>query len=397
MITKKFSKTYDEALTQAYLFHSEFVLDLALFTAFSPSFDVEFASDFLDLITAADAIPTNQEDLNNQVILSTAVEQQMIIARAIYQELLVYVGIAFPNSETALLAFGNNMYDKARLLPQKMMNLLQLAHRNADSTTYKTALIAAGFLQTDIDSLTTIETELNTRFNAHKDYMQHTYSRTEERAIAFNKVWDEMVKINAASKIVFKNSPAKIEFYLLYPETTPIGSLTAPVNFTFDAENLIFSWDAVENATSYEFETSTDGTNYLEYWAGSELSCTLTEVPTTLMYFRVRARNAGGYGPFSSVIEYNFTIPLTAPQNLSYNSLTSTFSWNPVATATNYEFQYRHTVQVTWTSLLVGNNTSLHHLDPAGEYVCRVRAKRDSDFGPFSVELSYTVPVPVPG
>lgn len=392
MITKKFSKTYDEALTQAYLFHSEFVLDLALFTAFSPSFDADFASDFLDLITAADSIPTNQEDLNNQVILSTAVEDQMVIARAIYQELLVYVGIAFPNSETALLAFGNNMYDKARLLPQKMMNLLQLAHRNADSTTYKTALIAAGFLQTDIDSLTTIETELNTRYNAHKDYMQHTYSRTEERAMAFNAVWDVMVRINAASKIVFKDSPAKIEFYLLYPETTPIGSLTAPENFTFDAENLIFSWDSVQNATSYELETSTDGTNYLEYWAGPETTCTLTTPPTTLMYFRVRARNAGGYGPFSSVIEYNFTIPLTAPLNLGFAVATSTFSWSPVATATGYEFQYRNKLQVPWLIIDAGNNTSLYHVDPSGEYVCRVCAKRGSDLGPFSVPLNYLVP-----
>ena len=391
MITKKFSKTYDEALTQAYLFHSEFVIDKALFTAFSPSFDDTFATEFLALITATDAIPTNQEDLNNQVILSTAVEQQMVVARAIYQELLVYVGIAFPNSETALLAFGNNMYDKARLLPQKMMNLLQLAHRNADSTIYKTALIAAGFLQTDIDSLQTIEAELNTRFNAHKDYMQHTYSRTEERAIAFNKVWDEMVKINAASKIVFKDSPAKIEFYLLYPETSPIGSLTAPLNFAFDAENLIFSWDSVENATSYELETSTDGTNYLEYWAGPELSCTLSEAPTTLMYFRVRARNAGGYGPFSSVIEYNFTIPLTAPLDLHLTAATSTFSWSPVATATSYEFQYRNTLQVPWASIDTGNSTSLYHVDPTGEYVCRVRAKRGSDLGPFSLPLNYIV------
>ena len=392
MITKKFSKTFDEALTQAYLFHSEFVLDLALFTAFSPSFDVEFASDFLDLIEAADAVPTNQEDLNNQVILSSAVEEQMVVARTTYQELLVYVGIAFPNSETALLAFGNNMYEKARTSPQKMMNLLQLAFRNASSTTYKTALIAAGFLQTDIDSLGTIETALNTRYNAQQDYKQHTYSRTEERTVAFNKVWDVMVKINAASKIVFKDSPAKIEFYLLYPETTPIGSLTAPENFAFDAEISTFSWDIVPNATSYELESSTDGINFVEYWTGPDTSCVYTATPATLMYFRVRGRNAGGYGPFSSVIEYNFTIPLTAPLNLSFTVATSTFTWSPVGTATGYEFQHRNKLQVPWAIIEAGNNTSLYHVDPSGEYVCRVRAKRGSDLGPFSILLNYLVP-----
>jgi hypothetical protein len=394
MIQKKFSKTYDEALTQAYLFHSEFVLDLALFTAFSPSFDADFASDFLDLIEAADTIPTNQEDLNNQVILSTAVEEQMVVARSIYQELLVYIGLAVPNSETALLAFGNNMYEKARYSPQKLVNLLQLAHRNANSTVYKAALIAAGFLQTDIDSLETIATELNTRYNVQQDYLQHTYSRTEERTIAFNAVWDVMVKINAASKIVFKDSPAKIEFYLLYQASTPIGTLTAPTNFEFNNGTLIFDWHAVENATSYELESSTDGTNYSSYWTGTELSCTLTEIPSTMMYYRVRARNAGGYGPSSDVIQYDFHPPLVAPSNIVLIPHLSQFMWGNVISATSYEFQFKHTDQENFTSINVGLVTSYIHLDPAGDYVCRVRAVRNLEYGPFSNELYYTVAEP---
>lgn len=391
MIVKKFSKTYDQALTQAYLFHSEFVIDNALFTAFSPIFATLFADDFLNLIEAADAISTNEEDLNNQVILSTQVEDQMEVARAIYQKLLVYIGIGWPNSETTLLAFGSNLYEKARKTPPKMMNLLQMAFKNASSTTYKTALIAAGFVQLEIDSLGTIEAELNTRYNAQQDYIQHSFKRTEERTVAFNSVWDEMVKISNASKLIFKDSPAKVEFYLLYSDTTPIGTLTTPQNFAFDPENSTFNWDIVANATSYEFESSTDGINFVEYWVGAETTCIYGTTPTTLMYFRVRGRNAGGYGPFSSVIEYNFTIPLTAPQNLQLNHPTSTFTWNAVPTATSYEFQYRNALLVPWVIINVGSSTSLYHVDPSGEYVTRVRAKRGSDLGPFSTELHYLI------
>ena len=394
MITKKFSKTYDEALTQAYLFHSEFVLDLALFTAFSPSFDVAFAADFLDLIEVADAIPTNQDDLNNQVILTIAVDEQMAVARAKYQKLLVYIGLAFPYSETALLAFGNNTYDKARLLPTKMVNLLQNAHINASSTTYKAALIAAGFLQTDIDSLETIADDLQTRYNAQQEYKQHTYRRSEERAIAFNAVWDVMVKINAASKIVFKDSPAKIEFYLLYQASTPIGSLTAPANFTFEPIIYDLTWDAVENATSYEIQSSTDGTNYTEYWTGPGTDCTLEAIPSVLTYYRVRARNAGGYGAFSAVVQYNFAAPVQAPINLAYNIETSNFSWEPVPAATRYEINYRHTDQVTWTVLDAGQGTTYYQPFPWGNYLAKVRAYRNLVAGPFSEELEYTVPEP---
>lgn len=391
MLTKKFSKTYDEVLTQAYLFHSEFVLDLALFTAFSPSFNVAFAADFLDLIEVADAIPTNQEDLNNQVIFSTAVEEQMVVARAVYQELLVYIGLAFPNSESALLAFGNNMYEKARYSPQKMVNLLQLAYRNASSATYKVTLIAEGFLQVDIDSLDTIQTELNERYNDQQEFMKHTYGRTEERTVAFNAVWDVMVKINAASKIVFKDSPAKIEYYLLYQASTPIGNLTAPANFAFEPIMLNLTWGAVENATSYEIQSSPDGTNYTQYWAGIATDCNLFELPTILMYYRVRARNAGGYGPFSVVLSYDFTVPMVAPTNLAYDPARTELTWTQVPAAQSYQLHWKHTDQIPWTVEEAGTGNSHGFLRPAGDYLAKIRALRYFEIGPFSDELELTI------
>ena len=298
------------------------------------------------------------------------------------------------------IKWGADSWQEKSLAVKGMNNftddsLLVCARRvHSQMTTFLLDLADTGLTQVMLDDMADLNDELEVAKNTQYTKTSERDKETEVRINKGNEIYALVATYCEIGKRVYvKSDPAKYNDYIIYTSTSP-GGLTAPLNFAFDAENLTFSWDSVENATSYELETSTDGTNYLEYWAGSELSCTLSEAPTTLMYFRVRARNAGGYGPFSSVIEYNFTIPLTAPQNLSYDSLTSTFSWNPVATATNYEFQYRHTVQVTWTSLLVGNNTSLHHLDPAGEYVCRVRAKRDSDFGPFSVELEYTVPVP---
>jgi hypothetical protein len=218
MITKKFNRTYDDTLTQAYLFQSELVADKIAFTAFSSIFADPFAANFLNLIEETGLIPTKEEYLNNQVIYSMQVEESMEKARAHYQKLLFYVGIAYTNSDTTLLAFGSNLYLKARQMPQRMLNLLQNAHKNANSATYNATLISVGFTQIEIDLLETLEQELMTVYNAQQDYIQHTYKRTEDRTIAFNQVWDEMVKISNASKLIFKDSPAKIEYYLLYPE-----------------------------------------------------------------------------------------------------------------------------------------------------------------------------------
>jgi hypothetical protein len=63
------------------LFQSELDVDQAAFTAFSPIFSPTFTTDFLDDIQAADAIPTNEDDLNNQTLISNQLEQKMEACR----------------------------------------------------------------------------------------------------------------------------------------------------------------------------------------------------------------------------------------------------------------------------------------------------------------------------
>ena len=59
-------------------------------------------------------------------------------ARLLYRKLISYVNLKWGNNDVALRAFGSNLYDKARQSPPKMVNLLELANRAAESTKYKT-------------------------------------------------------------------------------------------------------------------------------------------------------------------------------------------------------------------------------------------------------------------
>ena len=102
-------------------------------------------------------------------------------------------------------------------------------------------MIAVGFTQLDITALLTLSAELNTIYNNQQEFIQLTSDRAEERVIAFNKVWDVMVQINFASKQVFKDSPALIEYYLLYPEGPGPGALTAPTGLSFTISNMKIS------------------------------------------------------------------------------------------------------------------------------------------------------------
>jgi hypothetical protein len=343
MISKKFNKTYDDALTQAYLFQTEFVIDQADFEAFSGRFADPFADDFLALINAADDLPNNENDLNNQTLITSQLEQKMEECRLHYQKLLLHVGFAYPGDDSILKRFGNLDYNDARRVPSKLIDLLQDGYREANSVTYKAALIAEGFVQLEITKLDTLADELKAKLNEQKIYIRSSSMRADQRAEAFNKVWDSMTAISNASKMMFKGSPSKVEFYLLYPESAGPGMLTAPQGLRFDFSNLALYWESVENASSFQVEASIDGTNYFEIYAGSDLQCPYTPVQDGWMWYRVRAHNYGGYGDWSSVLKQGYYDGafLPPPENLAVELVSGTtnsvkLTWDVVPSATRY-------------------------------------------------------------
>jgi len=293
--------------------------------------------------------------------------------------------------------FGQNSvnYDLFRfndinqLSDPELLTALQRITRTSNQ--YIAVLGAYGVTLALITELEDLATDFSAAMIAQEQSIDARRIATNERTTSANEIYTLVSNYsNYGKKFYVKTNPAKYNDYIIYTSTTP-GTLTAPANFAFNYGSLNFTWDAVENATSYEFQSSSDGASYTQYWTGSELDCTLSELPTTLMYFRVRARNANGYGPFSVVIIYDFNTPLIAPSNITLIPHLSEFRWTEVPTATRYEFQWKHTDQEEWTPIDVGLVTEYIHLDPAGDYLCRVRAVRNSDFGPFSPELAYSV------
>jgi len=80
----------------------------------------------------------------------------------------------------------------------------------------------------------------------------------------------------------------------------------APINFEFNWLDpvLQFRWDPVESATSYQLAFSEDGGEVWEELYTGEIDSYEYEPPEGLRQYRVRARNADGYGDWSLVIEF---------------------------------------------------------------------------------------------
>jgi len=265
---------------------------------------------------------------------------------------------------------------------------------HSQMTTFLPDLAGTGLTQAMLDDMDDLNEEFEVAKNSQYTKVSERENDTEVRINKGNEIYSLVSTYCEIGKRVYaKSDPAKYNDYVIYSAASP-GTLTAPTNFVFDPITMKFTWDAVENATSYELQFSEDDITYAQLWTGTELEYNLSPMLYNLYYFRIRARNAGGFGPFSVVISYNFDAPLTAPTNFTRVDNLSEFMWAVVPTATSYEFQWKHTDQEGWNPINVGLVTAYIHLDPAGEYLCRVRAYRNLESGPFSPELAYTVPEP---
>jgi len=357
MIARKFNKSYEDALEQGYFFHNQFLIDKADFVAASPQFADPFAADFLIDIAAADALPTNEDDLAQQTYYTSLVEAKKEECRLHFQMLIMYVRLAYPNDIPVEVLFGQRNYEKARSSVLKMINLMQQAYKMADSVTYKANLIAAGFLQLDIDKLDTLASELTALNDDQNEFIRQSSIRSEQRVIAFNKFWAKMVKISDVSKVIYLESPAHVATYLLYPDTPIPLPPEAPANLAYAEASNLFSWDSVLNATSYQLLYRELGNvGWINVYEGTDNFVVFSPAAGT-WEFTVRARNAGGYGDYAPAIVVNVPEPLSPPTNVSV-------TWNPMSsTRTSINFTEHgptDTIDV-WQSLVAVG-------DPAGTY-----------------------------
>ena len=195
-----------------------------------------------------------------------------------------------------------------------------------------------------LDLIELSETKLNeqaTQINT-RDIM------TKNRILKGNELYTEAVNYcNIGKRVYAMTDPAKYNDYIIY-DSFSAGSLTAPENLTVDVSTMIFTWDAVENATSYQLETSIVGAEWEEIYSGAENFVNYVPPVEGLSQYRVRARNSNGYGPSSVVMHYNYVAILPAPGYISLSVINATtgaiaLNWEEVATAEFFRLYHSQT------------------------------------------------------
>lgn len=205
---------------------------------------------------------------------------------------------------------------------------------------YLADLISTGLSQAMLDDFGDLITSFQSARNGVTNKIEARDNKTQERIRKGNELYGYVVNYCEIGKRVYeKTNPAKYNDYVIY--TPSAGTLTPPQGLRFFFPDKKFSWEMVENASSYQLMASTDGENFFELYAGQDLEFVYIPVQNGYMWYKCRGRNQNGYGDFSETLQQGYYDILPAPQNLAIEMVTGStdtvhLTWGEVASATKY-------------------------------------------------------------
>jgi hypothetical protein len=186
--------------------------------------------------------------------------------------------------------------------------------------------------------------------------------------------------------------------------------LIAPLNNSTGVSLFpLLDWNNVNGATSYAVQVSTDSNFTTLIINQSGFSASQYQVSSannlqynTLYYWRARAGNSAGYGPWSTKWHFTTTVApppaptLIAPSNGATNvSLTPYFDWSDVSSALSYRIQVATSNTFNTTVIDLQVNPS-NYTPPPGvlsgytQYYWRVASINNGGTGPWSSAWNFT-------
>jgi hypothetical protein len=214
-MAKNFNVPSGEMLQQSRAVRLIFEDDKTIFSAFDASFDDPFADDWLLSIEASEAYPSDEVREDEQRQQTLDVLEAMAEARKAYITSKYFIEKAFDKKPATRDSFGLDDYENARDNQSLMAAFLANLYAKCNNTDNKTALLAEGMTQPQIDNINdTYKTFVN--FNQEQNKTINTTAEaTDARNNQYNGTYDFWQKVNKASKVVFYDNPIKLNQYLL--------------------------------------------------------------------------------------------------------------------------------------------------------------------------------------
>ncbi len=221
----------DELMTTRAAVKKAFLLDnFADFQVKFPFVNLGYVTSYGTDINTALNFQTDTEQVDLIKVLTEDVEASVDEGADALNTLDNYAKITYKDSPAKQRVFGQDKWEKARNDQEKMSTALKVANKFANEDPYKTALIAKGYTQTQIDNLLTIADNIDT-----KNLLQETAKAgrpvvTDDRIRVHNIVWQRDQDLKIMAEEVYPSDPAKRAIFLLYPSTAGGAETTVTVH-----------------------------------------------------------------------------------------------------------------------------------------------------------------------
>jgi hypothetical protein len=194
---------------------------------------------------------------------------------------------------------------------------------------------------------------------------------TRDRLIAGNALYEKVVRYTGIGKVIYQSTNyAKYEDYIIYGTPGATGVPEPPSGIHFSDETTL-AWTAVSEATSYGVSISYDGGTHWQ--SDIPTSTNSTHVPvlsTGKLYYRVRARNANGFGEYSGTFENLFG--LSPVEGFAYED--GELTWNAVEFANGYDLERAEAGSGSFALIYNSGGTSYVDSIGSGSWRYRIRS-----------------------
>lgn len=214
-VVRLFNKSDEEMLLQSDLKLASFIKNKGAFVARFPQLADPYAIDWAQLTKTAREILPDYASVTNQTSQSDALEILMDVGRNLFQMLMLYTELAFPNHAITLRVMGQEQYKTASRNYLLLPLLLRKAHKEASKPEYKAALMDKGMTEAEIESLKTLSEKIANQTFAFQSSRDDRSLDANERIIAMNSVWEKMALVCQCAKLVFQKDATRYAMFLL--------------------------------------------------------------------------------------------------------------------------------------------------------------------------------------
>lgn len=196
--------------------------DIGDFTAFDNTFGQSTIDDLQATITAASATKRDDVVIDEQAELTTTVDENMEACKNAYKTVSYFVRKVFKNKKDIQNQFGLNDYKKVRNNHAKMIVFMRSLADTASK--YQAELVAGGVNESVITSLPTLAQALFDANNNQEIFKKQRGTFTQDRIEKLNLVYDQLIPISNAARIIYADNPAQLAKYVLpNPSSTDDG------------------------------------------------------------------------------------------------------------------------------------------------------------------------------